>query len=41
MLGLGVGVLTLWFVVALLRGQPVASGLVPMRMLVSALIHAV
>jgi hypothetical protein len=44
LLGLGLGVLALlvlWFVVAPLRGQPVANGLVPVRMLVSAVIHLV
>ena len=42
LLGLGLGllaVLVLWFVVAPLRGQPVASGFVPVRMLVGLLIH--
>jgi hypothetical protein len=42
LLGLGLGllaVLVLWFVVAPLKGQPVAGGFVPLRMLVSVLIH--
>ena len=42
LLGLGLGllaVLILWFVVAPLKGQPVAGGFVPVRMLVGALIH--
>jgi hypothetical protein len=42
LLGLGLGllaVLVLWFVVAPLKGQPVASGFVPARMVVGALIH--
>jgi hypothetical protein len=42
LLGLGLGllaVLVLWFVVAPLKGQPVAGGLVPARMLVTLLIH--
>ena len=42
LLGLGLGllaVLVLWFVVAPLKGQPVASGFVPVRMVVGALIH--
>jgi hypothetical protein len=44
LLGLGLGVLALlvlWFVVAPLRGQPVAGGFAPVRMFVSALIHSV
>jgi hypothetical protein len=42
LLGLGLGLLTvliLWFVVDPLKGQPVAGGFVPVRMLVGALIH--
>ena len=42
LLGLGLGllaVLVLWFVVAPLKGQPVAGGFVPVRMLVTVLIH--
>ena len=42
LLGLGLGllaVLVLWFVVAPREGQPVASGFVPVRMVVGALIH--
>jgi hypothetical protein len=42
LLGLGLGlvaVLVGWFVVAPLRGQPVAGGFVPVRMLVSVLIN--
>jgi len=42
LLGLGLGLLAVlvgWFVVAPLRGQPVAGGLVPLRMLVSVLIN--
>ena len=42
LLGLGLGllaVLVLWFVVAPLKGQPVASGFAPVRMLVGLLIH--
>jgi hypothetical protein len=42
LLGLGLGllaVLVLWFVVAPLKGQPVAGGFTPVRMLVGALIH--
>src|SRR5215213_9787750 len=42
LLGLGLGllaVLVLWFVVAPLKGQPVAGGSVPAPMLVAALIH--
>ena len=44
LLGLGLGlfaVLVLWFVVAPLKGQPVAGGFVPQRMLVTVLIHGV
>jgi hypothetical protein len=44
LLGLGLGllaVLILWFVVAPLKGQAMASGFVPVRMLVGALIHGV
>src|SRR4051812_23398930 len=44
LLGLGLGLLAvfvLWFVVAPLKGQPVAGGFVPVRMLVGALIHGV
>ena len=42
LLGLGLGLLAtlvLWFVVAPLKGQPVAGGFVPARMLVTVLIH--
>ena len=42
LLGLGLGLLAtlvLWFVVAPLKGQPVAGGFVPLRMLVTVLIH--
>ena len=42
LLGLGLGLLAtlvLWFVVAPLKGQPVAGGFVPQRMLVTVLIH--
>jgi hypothetical protein len=42
LLGLGLGLLAtlvLWFVVAPLKGQPVAGGFVPVRMLVTVLIH--
>jgi hypothetical protein len=42
LLGLGLGLLTvliLWFVVDPLKGQPLAGGFVPVRMLVGALIH--
>ena len=42
LLGLGLGLLAAlvgWFVVAPLKGQPVASGFAPARMLVSVLIH--
>ncbi|GGC72019.1 hypothetical protein GCM10011504_57060 [Siccirubricoccus deserti] len=42
LLGLGLGLLAAavgWFVVAPLKGQPVASGFVPMRMLISVLIN--
>ena len=42
LLGLGLGLLAtlvLWFVVAPLKGQPVAGGFAPMRMLVTVLIH--
>ncbi len=42
LLGLGLGLLAtlvLWFVVAALKGQPVAGGFVPVRMLVTVLIH--
>jgi hypothetical protein len=42
LLGLGLGLLAtlvLWFVVAPLKGQPVAGGFVPVRMLVTILIH--
>jgi hypothetical protein len=42
LLGLGLGLLAAlvgWFVVAPLKGQPVAGGLVPMRMLISVLIN--
>ena len=42
LLGLGLGLLAAligWFVVAPLKGQPVASGFVPVRMLVSVLIN--
>jgi hypothetical protein len=42
LLGLGLGllaVLMLWFVVAPLKGQPAAGGFVPLRMLVTVLIH--
>ena len=42
LLGLGLGLLAAlvgWFVVAPLRGQPVAGGFVPARMLVSVLIN--
>ena len=44
LLGLGLGLLAtfvLWFVVAPLKGQPVAGGFVPVRMLVTGLIHGV
>lgn len=40
--GLGLGllaVLVLWFVVAPLKGQPVAGGFAPLRMLVTVLVH--
>ncbi len=43
LLGLGLGLLAAivgWFVVAPLKGQPVAGGFVPARMLVTVLIHA-
>jgi hypothetical protein len=42
LLGLGLGLLAtlvLWFVVAPLKGQPVAGGFAPVRMLVTVLIH--
>ena len=42
LLGLGLGLLAAlvgWFVVAPLKGQPVAGGFVPLRMLVSVLIN--
>ena len=42
LLGLGLGLLAAvvgWFVVAPLKGQPAASGFVPLRMLVSVLIN--
>ena len=42
LLGLGLGLLAtlvLWFVVAPLKGQPMAGGFAPQRMLVTALIH--
>jgi hypothetical protein len=42
LLGLGLGLLAAlvsWFVVAPLKGQPVASGFDPARMLVSVLIN--
>jgi hypothetical protein len=42
LLGLGLGLLAAvvgWFAVAPLKGQPVASGFVPARMLISALIN--
>jgi hypothetical protein len=42
LLGLGLGIVAAlvgWFVVAPLKGQPVASGFVPMRMLISILIN--
>jgi len=42
LLGLGLGLLAAvvgWFVVAPLRGQPMAGGFVPLRMLVSVLIN--
>ena len=42
LLGLGLGLLAtvvLWFVVAPLKGQPVAGGFVPVRMLITVLIH--
>ena len=39
-LGLGlIAVLVLWFVVAPLKGKPMAGGFVPVRMLVTVLIH--
>ncbi len=44
LLGFGLGllaVLVLWFVVAPLKGQPVAGGFVPVRMLIGTLIHGV
>jgi hypothetical protein len=44
LLGLGLGLLAalvLWFVVAPLKGQPVAGGFVPVRMLIGTLIHGV
>ena len=44
LLGLGLGLLAtlvLWFVVAPLKGQPMAGGFVSQRMLVTVLIHAV
>ena len=42
LLGLGLGLLAAligWFVVAPLKGHPVASGFVPVRMLISVLIN--
>jgi hypothetical protein len=42
LLGLGLGLLAAlvgWFIVAPLKGQPVASGFVPMRLLISVLIN--
>src|SRR4051812_33977227 len=42
LLGLGLGllaVLVLWFIVAPLKGQPAASGFVPVRMVISVLIN--
>ncbi len=42
LLGLGLGLLAAavgWFAVAPLKGQPVAGGFVPLRMLVSVLIN--
>lgn len=42
LLGLGLGLLAAlvgWFIVAPLKGQPVASGFVPLRMLISVLIN--
>ena len=42
LLGLGLGLLAtlvLWFVVAPLKGQPMAGGFVPRRILVTVLIH--
>ena len=42
LLGLGLGllaVLAAWFVVAPLKGQPVASGFAPVRLVVGLLIH--
>ena len=42
LLGLGLGLLAAtvgWFVVAPLKGQPVAGGFVPLRMLVSVLVN--
>jgi hypothetical protein len=42
LLGLGLGLLAAvvgWFVVAPLKGQPVAGGFVPLRMLISVLIN--
>ncbi len=42
LLGLGLGLLAtlvLWFVVAPLKGQPVAGGFAPVRMLATVLIH--
>jgi hypothetical protein len=44
LLGLGLGLLAAvvgWFVVAPIKGQPAASGFVPVRMLVSVLINGV